>query len=842
LIDQQFSDLIDKKYLVYNSLFLSHPFQKDSNVGRLIPILLPFCKNGLNQEKSPLEIIDLFFETHTSITEEKDKINFMFLVIQYIERQVVLYDSIEDTALPALQKLEKNLSIEHFLNQSKLVREEQDLFDKLNSFKVRIVLTAHPTQFYQPSILDIISDLSLNIENNDLNKIDKTLQQLGLTSLINSKSPTPFQEAKNIIYHCRKVYYNAIGEMYDALTNMVKGFDNPELMSLGFWPGGDRDGNPYVTHQVTMQVADELRMTLMKCYYNDIKALSRKVSFKQTEDILEQLREQVYKSMFDADYLLTYEAIIEPLVEIRKIIIADCNSIYLEEISSLINKVNIFRTHFATLDIRQDHSVHVQTITEIFIWAGIINSSLEELSEEDLIDALINRQIDLTGFESEDPLVSDTIKNIQQLRLLQQRSGELGCNRYIISNSEDIFSVLFVFALMNWCHPEVESLDFDIVPLFETMIGMERSLEIIKSLFKIPQIEKHITKRNKRLTVMLGFSDGTKDGGYLKANWSILKTKTNITSLCRSLGYKVSFFDGRGGPPARGGGKTHKFYASQGQAVANDEIQLTVQGQTITSTFGNPAQFKHNIEQLITAGIKNDFQNNSTDQNQNNHELIESLSELSFKKYDALKKHEMFIPFLEKMSTLKYYGKAKIGSRPGKRGKTKQLTLSDLRAISFVGSWSQLKQNIPGYYGIGTALKYYDDQGKTDEIKALYNSSPYFNALISNSMMSLSKCYFELTAYMKQNEDFRDFWILLHEEYKLSLRMILKISGFEQLMEDEFISKKSIKNREDIVLPLLVIQQYGLQKIQLGSDFHEAYETMVTRSLYGNINASRNSA
>ena len=207
-----------------------------------------------------------------------------------------------------------------------------------------------------------------------------------------------------------------------------------------------------------------------------------------------------------------------------------------------------------------------------------------------------------------------------------------------------------------------------------------------------------------------------------------------------------------------------------------------------------------------------------------------------------LKHHEKFMPYLENRSTLRFYNKANIGSRPGKRGNKAKLELTDLRAISFVGSWSQLKQNVPGYFGIGTALKQLEDAGRLSDLKKLYKEVPYFQALMLNSMMSLKKCYFELTGYMKQDPEYGAFWTILHQEYLLSKNMLLKISGSKILMENESVSRESVKIREDIVLPLLVIQQYALQRLGGTTEFQELYEKIVTRSLYGNINASRNSA
>lgn len=349
---------------------------------------------------------------------------------------------------------------------------------------------------------------------------------------------------------------------------------------------------------------------------------------------------------------------------------------------------------------------------------------------------------------------------------------------------------------------------------------------------------------------MLGFSDGTKDGGYLMANWSIYKAKEMLTEVSRKYDIKVVFFDGRGGPPARGGGKTHQFYASLGPGIENEEIQLTVQGQTISSNFGTRDSCTYNLEQLLSSGISNEiFSEGKNVLRDEDRKTMNDLAEISYNTYTEFKKHPRFIPYLEKMSTLKYYAKTNIGSRPSKRNKSAELNLSDLRAIPFVGSWSQLKQNVPGFFGVGTALEKYEKEGKFDQVKQLYHNSVFFKTLLENSMMSLTKSFFALTAYMKEDAEFGEFWELIYEEYERSKAMLLKVTGYRELMENQPAGKASIEAREKIVLPLLTIQQHALRKVhELSSGevtddkLLEIYEKMVTRSLYGNINASRNSA
>ena len=841
---KEFRKSVRKKFNLYSSLFLNIPYTEMENVGVLVPLLFQQCQKGLKAGKNPAEILDEFFTHYADIQTEKDRIDFMFRIIQYVERQVVLYDSVEDAAFPKLHEHTLSLSIRDYFQLANKNKRGDDLAKKLETFSARIVLTAHPTQFYTPAVLDIISRLRSLILENEIDEIDLTLQQLGLTSLINRKKPTPLDEAKNIIYTLRHVYYDAVGDMYAYIKSHIEDheFRNPDIIKLGFWPGGDRDGNPYVTAEITRAVADELRMTLMKCYYHDLKKLHKKISFKGLHEAIQSLRNELYTAMFNKDKILRHEILLQELEAIRKGIETDYHGLYLKELDHFIDKVRVFRTHFAALDIRQDHSVHKNAVTEVLKQQGGISTSLDELSEEDLLRFLLEEPIKVNDSDFSDPLIKDTLQNIAQLKTIQENNGEAGCNRYIISNSEDIYAVLFVFGLFRWCGWDANAITFDIVPLFETMNGMDASEEIMQRLFDLNVYRTHLQNRELTQTMMLGFSDGTKDGGYVKANWSILKTKEQLSAVCNRNQIKAIFFDGRGGPPARGGGKTHRFYAAQTAGVANHEIQLTVQGQTITSTFGTKEQFMHNSEQLLTAGLSNTIYGKENTIDAAQRELIEQLSEISFEKYNALKNHEAFIPYLEHRSTLKYYQKANIGSRPGKRGNKAKLELKDLRAISFVGSWSQLKQNVPGYFGIGTALRVLVEQGKLETLKKLYKEVPFFQALMRNSMMSLSKCYFELTRYMQEEKDYADFWNILYEEFLLSQEMLLKISGTKVLMEDEAVSRESIRIRENIVLPLLVIQQYALQKIGKQVENKEVYEKIVTRSLYGNINASRNSA
>jgi phosphoenolpyruvate carboxylase len=303
------------------------------------------------------------------------------------------------------------------------------------------------------------------------------------------------------------------------------------------------------------------------------------------------------------------------------------------------------------------------------------------------------------------------------------------------------------------------------------------------------------------------------------------------------------------GPPARGGGKTHNFYASLGPTIEDKEVQLTIQGQTISSNFGTLDSSQYNLEQLISSGIHNSLSNKDLTMTTENRRVMAHLSKLSYEAYVGFKAHPKFIPYLEHMSTLKFYAKTNIGSRPSKRGKSEGLVFEDLRAIPFVGSWSQLKQNVPGFFGVGTALKHYEDIGEFEKTQLLFQTSDFFKTLIENSMMSLSKSFFDLTKYMSDDPEYGTFWNVIYAEYVTTKRLLLKLTGYNELMQEEPAGKASISVRESIVLPLLTIQQFALKKIQdLEKESPrdqaqiDVFEKIVMRSLFGNINASRNSA
>lgn len=839
---ESFRQNVKNKYQIYNSLFMHLPYDKMSNIGMLLPFLYQESKSGYAEGKSPETIVDEFFSSHTQLNSEEEKIDLLFRIVQYVERQVALFDSIEDAGFSSIFSNNDPGTIRNLYEIALNNGKEKEFKEKLKSFVVKVVFTAHPTQFYSNEVQSILHDLNRAIKQDAIADIDILLQQLGMTSFVNQQQPTPYDEANSIIYYLRYVYYDALGELYRTIKEIVGTQEiNPKLFQLGFWPGGDRDGNPYVTAEMTEKVATALRIALLKSYYEHLRKLRKRLTFPQVKELLEQITTRVDENIYSGKNDLTATELKEAITEIRKVLIAENNGIFVEKIDDLLGRIDLFGVYFASLDIRQNERVHDKVIEQIF--EKEFHKDYQSLSDEEKLDYLLNQSLKVNPKDyQEDALVEDTLKNVYQLQKLQRINGEESLHRYIISECISIFDILHVYAIFKYCGYRDEEIKFDIIPLFETIEGFKESKKTMETLYQHPVYKAHLARRGNRQFIMLGFSDGTKDAGYIRANWNIYTTKETLTKASEDHNIKVVFFDGRGGPPARGGGKTHQFYAARGKSIANHQIELTIQGQTITSVFGAKDQATYNFEQLLTAGLASDvnFQE-KTNLLDWERDLFNELSERSYKKYKALKDHPLFVPYLEEVSTLKYYGRTNIGSRPTKRSNGK-LVFEDLRAIPFVGSWSLLKQNVPGYFGVGTALKQVKDEGRMQELKKLYQESKFFKTLILNSMMAMSKTYFPLTQYLEKDEVYGDFWKILHDEYLLTHEMLLEIADYQTLMQEEPLSKMSIELREKIVLPLLSIQQYALMKIAKGSLHRKAYEKMVTRALFGNINASRNSA
>ncbi|MBE9600636.1 phosphoenolpyruvate carboxylase [Pedobacter sp. MC2016-24] len=848
-----FNNEVVSRFELYNSLFLTLPFYKIKDTGTLLPLFIKYCEDGVNRHETPAEIIDAFFKKYTQNNSNTDVIDLLFRFIQYIERQVVLFDAVEDASFNKLNASEEQNTLLSYLKKG---IDNKALNDKIEAliedFSLRLVLTAHPTQFYPGSVLSIITDLTSAIKTNDISTINLLLQQLGKTPFFNKKSPTPVDEALSLAWYLENVFYFAAANIQTEIDRSLNDYnlESKKIIELGFWPGGDRDGNPNVHSESTIQVSKMLRQILFRCYYRDFRNLKRRITFRGVEEPIATIQDVLYKNAFDpnieteniADFL------IENLNKIKTTLIEDHNGLFADLASDLIRKVELYGSHFASLDIRQDSRV----LRDVHAYCrqskpiiSLFPENYDSLSEAEKIKALSFKSARVNYEESSDPLVDDTLQTIAEIKQIQESNGALACHRFIISNCQQASDILQLIELFLWNGWEEDNLSIDFVPLFETVHDLADAAVIMETLYSHPFYKAHLQKRGNKQDIMLGFSDSTKDGGYLMANWSIFNAKVALTETANKHNIQLAFFDGRGGPPARGGGKTHRFYASMGKEIANKNIQLTIQGQTISSQYGSIDSAEFNIEQLINAGISagvKEKHNILLDPLHKN--LLDAMATEAYDSFVALRKHPLFLSYLERFSPLTLLSKITISSRPVKRNSGGALKLEDLRAISFVTAWSQLKQNIPGFYGMGTALKSQEELGNWDKVVKTYQESGYFKTIIDNCMMSMSKSDFSITAHFANDKEYGAFWKMLHDEFELSKTMLLKLSNHETLMENYPVEKSSIAVRERIVLPLVLIQHYALEMLQnkVTDQEQQAYEKLAIRTVYGIVNAGRNLA
>ena len=878
--ERAFDEHIATRYRLYSGLFLGLPYHLLQRVGRLLPVFTEHCRKRLQQKESPSAIVDRFFFENPLLTDvSRDEALFLFL--QLVEREVVLFDALEDDSFTQTHDLAAPGSVSHLVEAVFRDDRRADLAQLLDQTATRIVLTAHPTQFYPDTVQGIIQDLHAALNRNDPAQVERLLLQLGKTRFSNRTRPTPVDEARSLLRPLEEVFYDVLPKI--ASRVLLAGHGRAQLpvhlpprpnLQIGFWPGGDRDGNPYVTAEVTREVARLLKERVLACYHATAVELCRRLTFEgvhqKIQGIVERLRgtwlratDRTRVSAGDPPFA-TAEELQRELLALRQLIMRDHQSLFLDELDDFVVKVHLFGFHFASIDIRQSSDIFFSSLREIVERMGEIAglSASDRLTLQRAESAqhvpfeLLKRFLGCAPVAPPEtdaalsPLARDTLEVLRLVSEVQKENGELGLHRVIISHTRGPEDPLVVLVLARFAGLAPRDGRLDIVPLFESIQDLEHSEKILGRLLASPAYREVLDRRQQRQVVMLGFSDGTKDGGYLAANWSIRQAKRRLTELGRSQGVRVLFFDGRGGPPARGGGNTHRFYRSRDGGIEQWETQLTIQGQTISSNFGNPDMARYHVEQLFTANIENLLSPSlGEDPAPEFRPLMNELSTLSFQAYRELRDDPNLLAFLGEGSPLPLFDYLTIASRPVSRRATETIEMDNLRAIPLVATWSVLKIQISGFYGLGAALDQVIDSGREGELHRLYRDSRFFRALLDNAAMSLLKSRFDVTAHMEQDPRFGPLWRQIRDEALRVERCILRISNQPWLLSNDPLVRTSIRFREEIILPLLVIVHdafacYNAHRRAGSLDSKEAIQAriMALKGIAAVINATRNAA
>ena len=523
----------------------------------------------------------------------------------------------------------------------------------------------------------------------------------------------------------------------------------------------------------------------------------------------------------------------------------------MDRLDNLILKVKIFGFHFTKLDIRQNAKVHSMFFNEVL--KKNYNINYETLNDSEKTELLIklSKEKTLLQLKTHSSLAKELIETINTIQYIQQQNGYDAIERYIISNANSVASMLEVLTIFKLFNKNIKAhtrkIKIEVVPLFETMEDLKNSTSIIDNLLKTKLYADNLKTWHNTQTIMLGFSDGTKDGGYFMANWSILEAKRELSEYFSSKGIKPIFFDGRGGPPSRGGGDMFLFYRGLSNVVSNHDVQVTIQGQSISSKFGNTDSARYNLEQILTSGLYGKLDlHNAHKLTSTEIELINKVGKLSFDTYVKLKNHPQFINYLTEVTPLQYISEMNVGSRPSKRNSGDKIRLDELRAIPYGAAWAQMRQSILAFYGLGTAISTLvkNNPDNLTTLKEIYKHSLIIKGIFDNALQSIEQTNFNVTKHISKHVQYRDFWQQIYDEHTLAKEYLFTITNkSENFLHSNPVKERSIRVRDNITLPLVILQQYALDCLRNNPNhkYKELLKTIIKKSLAANINANQNS-
>jgi phosphoenolpyruvate carboxylase len=371
-----FHDQVALKYSLYNSLFLTLPFKQMSEIGALLTLFSKYAAEKIKLGKHPQDIVENFLKKNCDPISPKEKISTLFTLLQFVERQVVLFDALEDAAFAKTHRLDGPGTLNHLINKVINLHHEKAFIEEVENYRIKIVLTAHPTQFYPYPVLGIITQLATAIQTNDLRAISDTLWQMGKTSFKHQHPPTPVQEAQSLIWYIENIFYKVIPQIHYQIHKALREFHPSKslrqpVIELGFWPGGDRDGNPNVNAETTLTVAQLLKTHVLKLYAADLRQLSKKLTFKGILEKLLDMRQKVEntpplqgKESQGAVYH-SAEELLADLFQLRQELIVQHDSLFIEILEEFIFKVQGFGFHLASIDMRENSAVHTTLLSAL---------------------------------------------------------------------------------------------------------------------------------------------------------------------------------------------------------------------------------------------------------------------------------------------------------------------------------------------------------------------------------------------------------------------------------------------------------------------------------------------
>ncbi|MCJ0931505.1 phosphoenolpyruvate carboxylase [Virgibacillus halodenitrificans] len=780
----------------------------------------------------------------------------------------------------------------------------EDIQDVLNELSVELIMTAHPTEATKRTVLEIqkrISEILRKLDNPQTTKNERAYVEESLfnevtalwhTDELRHRKPEVLDEVKNGLYYFDQTLFHTLPDVFQDLEMQLQSqiseedWKVPNFIQFGSWIGGDRDGNPNVTPEITWKTLGMQRELILKKYDSTIVDLMRRFS-QSSERItinpqfiekVEQeegtylvdkekwpVKSEVYRRKFaiilkrlretgktENGYQFS-EELANDLIEIKEHAEAHLpKPKKLKTLRKAIRQVQMFGFHLATLDVRNHSGEHEAAIHEILKAVHVADdySNLTEEEKQKILLEVLNDQRPLLLFDgSYSEATQKMLRVFRMIKKAHEEFGKRAIEVYLISMTEAPSDLLEVMVLAKEAgiyrlYPDgsVES-DIDVAPLLETIDDLIAGPKIMQTLFDTDVYRKQLQSRNRRQEIMLGYSDGSKDGGTLSANWRLFKAQLEIHNTAREYDIRLKFFHGRGGSLGRGGGSLNTSILSQPMETLGDGVKITEQGEVLSSRYLLEDIAYRNLEQaaaaLFEACAKVSSSSDQVELRQKEWEdAMEAISEKSLRKYQSLVFGDPdFLTYFNQATPLTELGALNIGSRPMSRKNSQRF--EDLRAIPWVFAWTQSRHMLPAWYAAGTGLQsFIEENGSNLEIlQTMYKEWSFFHSTINNLQMALMKAdmktakeYLELVEDpVLANRIYED----IAEEYERTKKALLQISGNDELLSHTSNIKESVHLRNPYVDPLNFLQVDLIQKLRETSNPSEELVTEVLLTING---------
>ncbi len=741
----------------------------------------------------------------------------------------------------------------------------------LDDVNVVPTFTAHPTEARRKtvkaklrSVEALLAELDERmLTDQEQDKLERQLESeitgLWETRQVRKRRPEVSDEARNILWYLENVLFDIVGDVYDELDRTIGeefDVDVPELFAFRSWAGSDRDGNPYVTPEVTADTLSRQREVVLEHYRDELKRLSGVLSQdgdrvetsskfdssldadrEQLPTIAEQATERYPDEPYRQKLALMreridrvgdvrpggYENADELLADVDTI--ADslstdgAESVVETEVDPLRRRVETFGFSLAALDLRDHRQNHTTAIAEALAREGFDYDSMTEDERVELLtDAILQDEpiIDLDT-EGLSETASRVLTLFSETANWQREYGQETINTYCISMTDEASHVLEVLFLADQAGivdlPGYSGLD--VVPLLETEYALSGARRIVGTLFENEAYAAALEARGGSQEIMLGYSDSNKENGFLAANWSLYQNQKRLAEITDEYDVTLRLFHGRGGSISRGGGPMNEALLALPRETVSGQVKFTEQGEAIAEKYANPIIAERNVEQMLDAQIRARYASLEEGEETIPDEWAEAMDVAADAARDAyrdLLESDGFVSYFEKTTPITVIEDLNLGSRPASR--SGERTVEDLRAIPWVFSWTQARCILPGWYSLAQGL---DAYGDIDTLREMYENWPFFRTTVDNAAMALARTDLEITAEyadLAPKQLREQFFPELQSEYERSVELVLEITGRDDLLSREWL-QESLSRRNPYVDPLNLLQVRLLRQSHL---------------------------